>query len=129
VKSDFNPEPVFSASAQDLLEGLEATRSIGGATHPNKLELEAQRALVRHAIRNHVPFKLHDDHWGRTGYVLIGLFERGKATMEVDGRSYRFSDVTKEDWREGTHPLASQGGFLYRDSAGAVLFKRWTWIS
>lgn len=129
VRSDVNPEPLFSALAQDILVGLEAAQPIGDASHPNTLELEAQRALVRHAIRHGVPFKLHDDHWRRTGYVLVELFDRGKATMEVEGKRFRVSDVTKEDWREGTHPMRSCGGFLYRDSSGIVLFKRWTWKS
>ncbi len=129
VESGVSPEPVFFTTAQDLLRGLEGARHIGDSSHPNKFELEAQRALLRHAIRNRVEFRLHDDHWGRTGYVLLSLFEEGKATMQINGKTYRFSELTKEDWREGTDPLASHGGFLYRDSAGVVIYKKWTWIS
>ena len=120
---------MFSALAGELLEGLEAARPVGGATHPNALELEAQRALVRHAIHHGTRFKLQDDHWGRTGYVFVTLFEQGQATMDINGRNFRFSDVAKENWMEGTQPFASRGGFLYRDAGGVVLFRRRTWIS
>jgi hypothetical protein len=120
---------VFFTTAQELLQALEGARHVGDSEHPNKLELEAQRSLLRHAIRNRVKFRLHDDQWGRTGYVLLSLFEKDKATMKLDSRTYRFSELTKEEWREGTDPLGSRGGFLYRESSGLVVYKRWTWKS
>jgi hypothetical protein len=129
VHSDVSPTPLFFTSAQDLLEELEKARHIGGPTHANKFELEAQRALARHAIQYRVNLRFNDDHWGRTGYALLTLFEQGKATMQLDNRRFRFSEVSKENWIEGTAPLASYGGFLYRDSEGVVIFKTQTWIS
>jgi hypothetical protein len=106
------------------LEELEATRR-----RFERPELEGQRARLRRAIRRRAPFKLHDDPFGLTSYAFVKLFEQGRATMKLGGKNFRFSDLTKEDWREGTAPRAFYGGFLYRDSAGAVIFKRGTWIS
>lgn len=120
---------LFLATAQDLLRVLEETRHIGDSSHPNRLELEAQRAILAHAIRHHVEFRLHDDHWGKTSYAFVVLFEDGKASMESCGTPYQFSDLTKEDWRVGSDPLASHGGFLYRNALGNVIFKMFTWIS
>ena len=113
--------------ANVLLEKLATTRHIGDSEHANRYELEAQRALVRHAIRYRVSWTLRDDHWHRTSYACLELFERGQASLLVADRSFSFHEVRKEEWREGTGSLASHGGFLYRDSAGAVLFKRSTW--
>lgn len=97
VHSEVRPDPVFFAAAQDLLQELEKARHIGDSMHENKFELEAQRALLRHAIRYRVNFRLNDNHWSRTGYVLLNLFEHGKATMQVDQRRFHFTEVTKED--------------------------------
>jgi hypothetical protein len=127
--SEVEPEPVFYLSAQDFLRELENSRHIGDSEHANRYELDAQKALLRHAIRYRVSMRLHDDHWGRTGWLLLKLFEGGRASMELGSRRIQFSQLTKEEWREGTEPLASQGGFHYRDAEGTVVFRRWTWIS
>jgi len=129
ASSEVAPEPVFFVSAQDLLHELEQRRHIGDSGHANRFELEAQKALLRHAIRYRVQFRLHDDHWGATGWALLNLFEEGKATMHLDDRTFQFADVCKEEWRVGTNPLGSRGGFCYRDRTGTIVFKRWTWIS
>ena len=120
----------FYASAQDLLEVLDQTRHFGDSSHPNKFELEAQRALLRHVVRHRVDgFALHDDHWGRTSSVLERLFEQNKAYMEADGKRFTFAELTKEEWSDVTAPLAGEGGFLYRDARGTVIFKQMTWVS
>lgn len=129
VRSDVNPHPTFFTSAQALLKALEETRHIGDSMHANKYELEAQRALLRHCVRYRTKFRLNDDHWGRTGYALLKLFEEGQATMKIGERAFVFTELTKEEWREGDDPLASHGGFLYRDSSGVLIFKRHTWVS
>ncbi len=129
VHSEVRPDPVFFAAAQDLLQELEKARHIGDSKHANKFELEAQRALFRHAIRYRVNFRLNDDHWGRTGFVLLSLFEHAKATMQIDQRRFHFTEVTKEDWIGSNEPLAGYGGFLYRDSTGNVIYKIGTWRS
>lgn len=120
---------VFFAIAQELLRRLEGVRHVGDDSHPNKIELEAQRALLRHAIRYHVKIRLNDDHWAQTSSLLTRLFEEGLATMQIGDRGYRFSEITKEEWREGTQPLAMNGGFLYRDVNGNEIYRRMTWIS
>jgi hypothetical protein len=129
VHSDVAPAPIFFTSAQELLPRLESEHHIGDSRHANKFELQAQRALVRHALLYHVAFRLNDDHWGRTGYVLIKMFEEGKATMQINDKKFHFSDLAKEDWIGSSEPLASYGGFLYRDSTGTVVYKRRTWRS
>ena len=129
VRSEVPPDPVFFAAAQDLLPELEKTPHIGDSMHANKFELEAQKALLRHVIRYRVNFRLNDDHWGRTGFVLLALFERGKATMQVGQRRFHFTELTKEDWIGSNEPLAGYGGFLYRDSTGNVIYKIGTWRS
>ncbi len=129
VHSDVEPDPVLFAAAPDLLQELEKTRGIGDSTHANRFELEAQRALVRHALRYRINFRLNDDHWGCTGSVLLRLFEQGKATMQVDQRRFQFSELKKEDWSVVHGRRARCGGFLYRDSTGNVVYKLGTWIS
>ncbi|HEY1123166.1 MAG TPA: hypothetical protein VGE67_16250 [Haloferula sp.] len=130
VESDTGSPVTFHASAQDLLEALDKIGHVGDSTHPNKLEVEAQKGLLHHVIRyRNRDFQLHDDHWGRTGYALINLFESHKATIEVEGKRHTFADLTKEEWKEGTDSLAMHGGFLYRDASGTVIYKRGTWRS
>jgi hypothetical protein len=129
VSSLVGPAPLFIVSAQKLLAVLEETRHIGDSVHPNRLELEAQRALLRHAIRHRAKFHLRDDHWGRTGFALLKMFEAGDAEIEVGGKRFRFENLTKVDWREGTHPLASHGGFEYHAFSGEMIFKITTWVS
>jgi len=130
VKSDIGPAVTFYASAQDLLEALGQIGHIGDSTHANKLEVEAQKGLLNHVIQyRNRQFQLHDDHWGRTGYALLNLFEDHKATIQVEGKRLTFAEVTKEDWKEGTDFLAMHGGHLYRDANGAVIYKRGTWRS
>jgi hypothetical protein len=59
--------------------------------HANKFEMEAQRALVRHVIRyRNRDFRLNNDHWNRTGWVLLALFEEGKATMQWETNGFDF---------------------------------------
>jgi len=130
VKSDTGPDVTFHASAQDLLEALTKIGHVGDSSHANKLEVEAQKGLLNHAIRYRCRgFQLHDDHWGRTGYALLNLFEAHKATIQVEGKRLTFAEVTREDWKEGTDSLAMHGGHLYRDASGAVIYKRGTWRS
>jgi hypothetical protein len=123
------PEPVLFTSAQDLLKQLEATRHFGDSTHPNRLELDAQKALLRHAIRHLVNFRLNDDHWARTSFALLDLFEQGKAIMQIETTKFTFSDICKEEWQDVVGPLCGCGGFLYRDPTGKVICKIQTWIS
>ncbi|MBK1829523.1 hypothetical protein JIN77_02200 [Verrucomicrobiaceae bacterium R5-34] len=129
ISSMVEPNPVVHLIAQDLLPVLEDTRHIGDSMHPNKLEMEAQRALVRHSIRHHAPFRLNNDHWGRTGWAFLRLFEEGKGQIELGGVRYGFSELTKADWQEGDDPLAMQGGFTYASPEGAIVFKTMTWNS
>lgn len=128
VRSDVRPDPVFFAKAQDVLQRLDAVRHTGDSMHPTKFELEAQKALLRHAIQYGVTFQLNDDHWGRTGYLLLTLFEVGKASMEIDGKRFHFAELIKEDWWVSDEQLGGHGGFLYRDSDGNVIYKRGTRI-
>lgn len=129
ISSMLRSDVVVSALAQDLLAMLEETRHIGDSKHPNKLELEAQKGLLRHCIRVKVGFRLHDDHWGRTGWALLRLFEQGKASLGVDDFSFQFSEMVKEEWQEGDDSLAMQGGFSYKTSDGDAVFKVMTWHS
>lgn len=129
ISSKLTCRPVIHTSAQVLLELLEQTRHIGDSMHPNKFELEAQKALLKHCIRVRAEFRLHDDHWGRTGWALLSLFEQGRATLEYEQKRYQFSDVTKAEWQEGDDPLGMQGGFSYISEDGATIFKTMTWIS
>ena len=131
IRSMVEPGPLVSATAQHLLEALAKTKPVGDASHPNHQELEAQRALLRHAItkrpRN---FRLHDDHWHRTGHALLRLFEEGRATMLLHDHRYLFPDVVKAEWQEeGTDSLAVHGGFTYSAKDGTLLFKTVTWHS
>lgn len=116
-------------TAQALLAELEKIRHIGDSMHPNKFEMDAQKALLRHAIRHRIEIRLHDDHWGRTMWALLKLFEEGQAQLLLGDSTYGFSDLIKEDWKEGTKPLMSHGGILYRNEMGEVLFKTMSWIS
>ena len=130
VGSLVDPASVFHIPALALLQGLEKTSHVGGSEHPNRYELEAQRALVRHVAE--VPrtsIRLHDDNWQRTGFVVLDLFENGEGTLEVRGRKYAYAELRKEEWQEGAGPLANHGGFLYRTSTGDIIFKIKTWVS
>lgn len=116
-------------AAVDLLAQLEHTEHMGGDSHVNKLELETQRALLRHAIRHQVSFRLHDDHWGRTRWALLQLFEEGKASMQVGEKQFHIAELTKGKWATGTHPMALRGGYEYKDFSDKVIFKVETWIT
>ncbi len=129
ICSKYTPRLLIITEARSLLEVLDHTRHVGDSSHPNNFEMEAQRALLRHFIRVHHDFRLHDDHWGRTGWALLNLFEQGKATIEVEQKKYLFSDVTKAEWQEGDHPLGMEGGFSYVSSDGTTIFKTMSWIS
>lgn len=129
ISSKFTPQLVIFTEAQVLLEVLDQTRHIGDSRHPNKFEIEAQRALLRHFIRVNHDLRLHDDHWGRTGWALLSLFEQGRATIEFEKHRYEFSKVTKVEWQEGDHPLGMEGGFSYVTSEGTTIFKTTSWIS
>jgi len=130
VSSLVDPDPTFHVLASALLKGLEKTRHIGDAKHPNRFELDAQRALVRHVTENpRSSIRFHDDNWQRTGFVILDLFEQGEGKLEARGRKYAFAELRKEDWREEPGPLAGHGGFLYRTETGDVIFKIQTWVS
>jgi len=129
IDSMVEPPPILITTAQQLLAALEKTTPIGDSRHPNRLELETQRALLRHAIRHRAVFRLNDDHWGRTKYAALALFEAGEAEMEIGDSCYRFKDLTKIDWQEVDGPLCGEGGFEYRNSEGVVIFKAMTWVS
>jgi len=129
INSGIESNITIVTSAQNLLEVLDETRHIGDSKHANKYELEAQRALLRHAIRYRTEMRLHDDHWGRTKWALLKLFDQGEAEFECGDARYRISDISKEDWREGDKPLMSHGGILYRNSSGDVVYKTISWIS
>lgn len=121
--------PTFRIPPQELLTELENTRWIGDSSHPNKFELEAQRALLRHAIRHHLDWRLNDDHWGRTGFAILRLFEKGHGTMLIDGNEYQFVDIVKDEWSDVQGPLCGEGGFSYRTKDGTELFRIMTWVS
>ena len=129
VSSHLDVSPTFVLECQELLNLLETTRHMGDSSHPNRIELEAQRALLRHAIRHKIDWRLNDDHWGRTGYAILSLFERGKATMRYEGSQYSFADILKDEWSDVHGPLCGTGGFLYRTPVGVTLFKISTWVS
>lgn len=129
VDSSLPENPQFRLNPEDLLSELESTRHIGNSSHPNKFELEAQKALLRHAIRHRLDWKINDDHWGRTGYAILRLFELGRATMLYGGAEYQFRDIVKEEWRNVSGPLCGEGGFLYRTKDGTEIFRIMTWVS
>lgn len=129
LKSFDESEVLVTATAQDLLKELESMGPVGGEEHANHFEMEAQRALLRHSLQYRVSFRLNDDHWHRTHFALLNLFDVGKATMLVSGVSLRVTELTKEEWRVGTEALASHGGSLYRTLNGEVVFKWGTWRS
>lgn len=129
ISSKFTPRLAILAEAKALLEVLDQGRHIGDSSHPNKFEMEAQKALLRYFIRVQHDFRLHNDHWGRTGWALLSLFEQDKATIELGQHRYRFSEVTKVEWEEGDDPLGMEGGFSYITSEGETIFKTTTWIS
>jgi len=60
----------FAIPGPQLLEQLQKTKPIGGDDHPNRLELEAQRALIQHAIDNRVNRRLSDDLEDRWGQLV-----------------------------------------------------------
>ena len=129
IDSGIDSSITVVTTAQKLLKVLDETRHIGDSKHPNKFELEAQRALLRHAIRNRAEFRLNDDHWGRTKWALLTIFDEGEAEFECGDARYKISDVKKEDWREGDEPMMSHGGILYRNSSGDVIYKTMSWVS
>ena len=131
IRSLVEPRPLITTTAQHLLEALARTKPVGDASHPNHQELEAQRALLRHAIVNRPRnFRLHDDHWHRTGSALLDLFEKGRATMLLHDHRYLCSDIVKSEWQdEGTDSLNMHGGFTYSSKDGTLLFKICTWRS
>jgi hypothetical protein len=124
-----SPRPVLITTAQQLLAALEDTRHFGDSKHPNRLELETQRALLRHAIRFRAEFRLNDDHWGRTSGVLLRLFESGDAMMQVGDATHAFRDLTKVEWSDVVGPLVGEGGFEYRTASSQTIFKTMTWVS
>ncbi|WP_265594276.1 hypothetical protein [Haloferula sp. BvORR071] len=132
VESLHGSTPRFFATPEDLIGALEKVGSIGGDDHPNRYEVEAQLALLRHVIRvRNRNFCLNNDHWNRTGWALLTLFEQGQADFQAEaiGPRYRFADLTKENWTRGTEPLAQQGGFSYRTADGMLVFSISTWRS
>jgi hypothetical protein len=119
----------LEALASDVLDLLEKTRHVGDSKHANFYEIEAQKALVRHSIRYAINFRLHDDHWGRTGWVMLALFEMCKAKItNIEEEGIEFLQVEKADWRQGTDPLGSCGGFQYSYKS-KLIFKINTWRS
>ena len=129
VDSEFSIKPEFRLLAQDLLSALETTPHVGDLSHPNRYELEAQRALLRHAIMHHVDWRLNDDHWGKTGFAILSLFEQGHATMNFNGSFYKFKYLVKKNWSDISGPRAGEGGFLYCTQNAEVIFKIMTWVS
>ena len=100
---------------------LEIMRDAMGITKANTCELEAQRALIKHALSFRIDFEINDDHWGRTGQALLKEFEKGKAWIEEeDGKQIRFSDLQRHEWVD-TH--LNLGGFEYRKLDGSLYLK------
>ena len=95
---------------------------------PSKFELEAQKALVEHALRHGVNFKLHNDHSNLTMGAFMELFEEDHAAVEINGQRHLFADLVKEEWSDESSSLRNEGGFLYRDASGRVIFKYSTWF-
>jgi hypothetical protein len=122
-------EVAFRVRAEDFLSEIEAVGPTGGETHPNRVEIAAQTALVRHAIRHRIDWELHNDHWNRAGYACCKLFDRGQAVLIVGQQEFTTEHTSRHDWREGTDPMMSRGGFSYLDSEGHELYRRQTWMS
>ena len=91
--------------------------------------MEAQKALLTHAIKHKIDWHLRDDHWGRTGYAILSLFEAGTGLMRYDDQEHDFSSLTKQVWSDVHGPLCGTGGFHYRDPADKIIFKISTWVS
>ncbi len=108
----------FAIPAEPLLAALETTKGIGGPGHPNAVELEAQRALIRHALSVPVNRKLNDDHWGRTSEVAGRLFESGIGKILTADAEFRFTDIKRRLWRAGREPQMSRGGYVYLTADG-----------
>jgi hypothetical protein len=122
-------EVTFAMPAPEFLKQLEKTKHTGGADHPNRLELEAQRALIRHAIENKLNRRLNDDLWHETSGAAAQLFEMGVGLLLTPDQAFKFSDLKKKKWTEGTEPLMQRGGFLYKTSDGTEIYSRLTWMS
>ncbi|MGJ8640576.1 MAG: hypothetical protein ACSHYA_14400 [Opitutaceae bacterium] len=129
IDSGISAPIVIRMKARNFQPVIEKVKHIGDSGHANKVEMEAQRALVAHAIRHGVNFELYNDHWGRTGYSLIDQFEKGNAWIEQEEQKIYFSELKKEKWSERDHPMAKHGGFLYKNAQGDVIFKKHTWLS
>lgn len=123
------PDPTFHTTAQVLLDELENTAHSGDDEHPNRYEMEAQRALLRHAISQCAVIQLHEDHWDKTKWALVELFEKGEAEIEQEGRRYSFSDIEKEKWAVHGNAKTQRGGIQYKNKEGENIFVAMTWMS
>ena len=119
----------FALPADKFLAALEAASGMGGPTHPNKAELEAQRALIRHAISIPLNRKLHDDLWNTTSEVAARLFEAGTGTLLTPDVEYRFDEINRTCWEAGGDPFMRRGGYVYSTRDGQEILRRQTWLS
>ncbi|WP_037200969.1 hypothetical protein [Rhodopirellula baltica] len=119
----------FAMPAPAFQKTLKKTKPTGGTKHPNYLELEAQKALVAHALHHKINFVIHDDLWGRTTMAATKLLEQGVGQLLTPDYEYEYSQIRREEWVEGTEPLMQRGGFSYLNDAGVELYRRWTWMS
>lgn len=113
----------FITSAQELLNSLEHIEPIGDESHPNALELAAQRALLHHAIHKHEPKRVFNDHWHRTQHALESLFEAGRATIQKNGQIYHRNDVQSERWQKHFGIGIRRDGYQFVDSSGNVILR------
>ncbi|PHS02858.1 MAG: hypothetical protein COA78_20165 [Blastopirellula sp.] len=128
--SSIDTDPItIEIIAREFQPIINKAGNVGGKHHANYHEMEAQKALVKHCVVYGVDIELYDDHWGRTGYALIEEFEKGNAWIRNGEHKIYFKELIKEEWKEGNHFLAMQGGILYKDSSGNIIFKKLTWLS
>jgi hypothetical protein len=118
----------FAIPAAHFLAALEGAKGIGGPNHPNAVELEAQRALIRHAISILINRKLNDDLWQTTSEVAARVFEGGIGVVLSSDGEFRFADINRTRWEIGSGLMAS-GGFAYVTTDGREIYRRQTWMS
>lgn len=118
------------SDALDFLPKIVEAMPVGSAEHPNGYELAAQRALVRHCIQHRQSLVLCNDHWNRTGWAFLELFEIGKAYAKTpEEAKILFCDLKREEWQtvgSQEFPASLMSGFQYFRSDGKVIFKMLT---
>ena len=83
----------FAIPAPAFQKKLKKTKPTGGTKHPNHLELQAQRALVAHALHHKINFVINDDLWGRTTMAATDLLEQGVGLLLTPDCEYEYSQI------------------------------------